>query len=303
MLVRLAPSGVATATTSELGGRAVTTAFVLGGGGHLGAHEVGMLRALLERGVRPDLVVGTSVGALNGAVVATTGDLSAVERLTDLWTSIDRSRVLDTSLVAQVRNVVRARTHLHDASGLRRLVAEAVGVERFDQLVVPFECVAASIERSAARYFSSGPLVDAILASSAVPGLLPPVRIGDEHFLDGGLVSSIPLDRAVARGATTVWVLQVGRVEEDLVAPTQPWEVAAIAFEISRRHRFVETMAQLPEGIDVHVLPTGDAKAFNDLSQYRSTSGSDAAERIAVSHRASLAYLDALPAQHGEATP
>ena len=160
-----------------------------------------------------------------------------------------------------------------------------------EDLPVSFECVAASIERSNAHHFNSGPIVEAVLASSAVPGLLPPVAIGGEHYLDGGLVASIPLDRAIARGADQIFVLQVGRVEEPLTAPTRPWEVALVAFEISRRHRFVEALATVPDHVEVHVLPTGDPKAFNDLRQYREASD-DVAGRIAQSYEASVAYLD-----------
>ncbi|MEM9042092.1 MAG: patatin-like phospholipase family protein [Actinomycetota bacterium] len=270
----------------------MTTAFVLGGGGHLGAHEVGMLRALHERGIRPDVIVGTSIGALNGAAFATTGDGSAIDRLAETWTSIDRSGVLDNSFVERLKTLWSTKTHLYDNDRFRRLVADAVGTDSFDDLAVPFECVAASIERSSAVYLSSGSLVDAILASSAVPGLLPPVEIDGEHHLDGGLVASIPLDRAIRRGASTVYVLQVGRIEDPLTAPTKPWEVAMIAFEISRRHRFAEAMRDLPDGVAVHVLPTGDAKSFNDLSQYGGTTGDEAKERIEQSYRATGVYLD-----------
>ena len=88
---------------------------------------------------------------------------------------------------------------------------------------MPFECVAASIERAREHWFSTGDLIEPVLASCALPGVFPPVRIGDEHFFDGGLVNSVPLDRAVARGADTVWVLHVGRLEEELAAPRFLW--------------------------------------------------------------------------------
>ena len=130
-----------------------------------------------------------------------------------------------------------------------------------------------------------------MLASSAVPGLLPPVEIDGEHHLDGGLVASIPLDRAIARGAREVFVLQVGRVEQPLVAPTRPWEVALVAFEISRRHRFTEALATVPDGVTVHVLPTGEPKSFTDVSQYRTTGRDAVADRIERSYEASAAYL------------
>lgn len=251
-----------------------------------------MLRALCERDIVPDTIIGTSIGALNGAVIAADPTSAAVEKLTELWTTIDRAGVLNGSLFSQVKTLMRSKTHLHENSTFRDLVADTLGVANFEDLVVPFECVAASIERATARYFSEGPLVDAVLASSAVPGLLPPVEIDGEHFLDGGLVASIPLDRAVKRGASTVYVLQVGRVEEELTPPSRPWEVALVAFEISRRHRFAEAMDNLPENVEVHVLPTGDSKSFKDLSQYRGGQSDRAARRIDCSYAASAAYLD-----------
>ncbi len=269
-----------------------SVAFVLGGGGPLGAHEVGMLRALLEAGIVPDLVVGTSIGALNGAVVAADPSLAAIDRLHDLWVTVGRDAVFGGSLGDRVRTVWGSWTHVFDNSGLRRLLADALPVERIEELAVPFECVAACIERATARYFTEGPIVDAVLASSAVPGLLPPVAIDGEHHLDGGLVASIPLDRAYAHGADEVYVLQVGRIEEPLTAPTRPWEVALVAFEISRRHRFTEALASVPDGVDVHVLPTGDPKAFNDLSQYRGGASAAVDRRIAQSYEATMAYLE-----------
>jgi NTE family protein len=158
---------------------------------------------------------------------------------------------------------------------------------------VPFECVAASIERAAEHWFTSGPVVDAVVASAAVPGILPPVRIGDEHFLDGGLVNSIPISRAVEHGAHIVYVLQVGRVEEPLTVPRRPWEVGLVAFEIARRHRFAFDLSNLPEGVAVHVLPTGAVEPvrYNDLTQLRYRRFAGIEERIAGAQEAATAYL------------
>ena len=113
------------------------------------------------------------------------------------------------------------------------------------------------IDSASAHWFSSGPVVPAVMASCAVPGLLPPVAIGGAHYFDGGVVDSIPVGRAVALGASTVYVLQVGRIESPLEVPARPWEVGPVAFEIARRHRFHEEMSALPEGVRAHVLPTG----------------------------------------------
>jgi NTE family protein len=233
-------------------------AFVLGGGGVLGAHEVGMLHALCEAGVAPDIVVGTSVGAVNGALIAAGFSPDAVTHLANLWTSIGDEGVFGGSALTRMSTLLKSRTHLHPNDALRGLLEEHLPVPRIEDLAVPFQCVAASIERAAAHWFARGPIVDAVLASAAVPGLLPPVEIDGEHFYDGGLVHSIPVGRAVELGARTVYVLQVGRVEEPLTPPGSPLQVAVVAFEIARRHRFVEEMEQLPPEITVHVLPSGD---------------------------------------------
>src|SRR2546428_199027 len=125
----------------------------------------------------------------------------------------------------------------------------------------PCKRVATTIEKAANLCCDCGRRADAILASAAVPGVLPPVEIGGEHFVDGGIVNSIPISRAVELGARDIYVLQVGRVEAPLVPPRTPLQVALVAFEIARRHRFARDLATLPTGVTAHVLPTGEPKA------------------------------------------
>ena len=268
------------------------TAFVLGGGGVLGAHEVGMLRALEETGVRPDLVVGTSIGALNGVFVAAEPD-TAVERLTSLWSDDSVRDVFGARMFARLWTLARSGTHLHSNEPLRRMLDELLPVRTFEELAVPFQCVAAGIETAMAHWFTSGPLPPAVLASCAAPGLLPPVRIGDAHYFDGGLVHSIPVGRAVMLGATTIYVLHVGRIERGLTPPRWPWEVGMVAFEIARRHRFFEEMETLPDGLTVHVLPAGgkSQKAGVDLAQMRYRNVSGIRAHIERAYQASLEYL------------
>jgi NTE family protein len=256
-----------------------------------------MLRALLERAIVPDLVLGTSVGAINGAAVAADPTLAGVERLAALWSTMGRGDVFGETLLRRMTTLARTRTHLHAGDALRARLTEALGVERIEELAVAFQCVAASIERAEEHWFSDGPLVDAVLASASVPGLLPPVQIGGEHFVDGGIVNSIPVSRAVTLGAQRIYVLHVGRLDRPLEPPRWPWEVALVAFEIARRHRFLGDLAALPAGLDVHVLPTGqqDPPRFTDLAQYRYRDTSHVGERIARAHEASAAYLD----EHG----
>jgi NTE family protein len=270
-------------------------AFVLGGGGLLGAAEAGMARALLESGVRPDLVCGTSVGAINGAALAADPTPSGVKRLLGMWDALANEGMLDGSVIRRVAEVVRRRTSLHGNGALRRLLCEQLPAHTFEELAVPFECVAASIEQAREHWFSTGDLIEPVLASCALPGVFPPVRIGDEHYFDGGLVNSIPLDRAVHHGADIIWVLHVGRLEEELAAPRFLWEVGFVAFEISRRHRFHGDLERVGSDVTVHVLPTGlpqrPAAKWSNL-RYRDTRR--IARRADLAYEATRDYLEAL---------
>jgi len=244
-------------------------AFVLGGGGVLGAHEVGMLRALAERDIVPDMVLGTSIGAVNGAFFAADPTRAGVERLTELWRDSGWAERSTGTTLRRLSTLARSGTHLQSLDDMRERLAAMLPVRRVEDLRVPFQCVAASIERAAEHWFDSGPLTEVVLASCAVPGVLPPVAINGEHFIDGGIVNSIPVSRAVTLGARRIYVLQVGRVEQPLKPPRRPWEVGLVAFEVARRHRFAHDLRSLPEGIELHLLPTGGsaAPAYNDVGQ------------------------------------
>jgi NTE family protein len=281
------------ASTRVPGGRG-GTAFVLGGGGVLGAAEVGMLRALFEHRIRPDMIVGTSVGAINGALVAGDPTPLGVDRLSGVWAELTSEGIFTGSVLTRARTLVRTRTHVHAREPLRDLLTAHLPVRTFAELEVPFQCVAASIERAAEHWFTDGTLIEAVLASCAVPGLLPPVEIDGEHYLDGGLVHSIPVGRAVALGADTIYVLHVGRIDRPLRPPARPWEVALVAFEIARRHRFAADLAALPPGVTLHVLPSGDPgpPAAGDLRNLRYRDLSGVPDRIDRAYVAARDYLD-----------
>jgi NTE family protein len=278
------------------GARSREVAFVLGGGGVLGAHEVGMLRALAERGVEPDLVLGTSIGAVNGAFYAADPTLSGVERLIELWRDPSWAERSAGATLRRLGTLARSGTHLQSLAEMRTRLHELLPVRRVEELPVQFQCVAASIERAAEHWFETGALADVVLASCAVPGILPPVAIEGEHFIDGGIVNSIPVSRAVSLGARRIYVLQVGRLEQALKPPRWPWEVGLVAFEVARRHRFAHDLHSLPEGIELHVLPTGGsaAPAYNNLTgQLRVRRAIRTIERqIGSAYEASLRYLE-----------
>ena len=271
----------------------MTTAFVLGGGGVLGAVEVGMLRALFERGITPDLVLGTSVGALNGAMVARDPTIGVIDDLVDLWRGAGEggADVYGDSPLRTVRRAVSTGTHLWSSQPLHQALVDQFGDVTFEELPVRFQVCAASIERAAEHWFDSGPVVPAVVASAAVPGLLPPAKVGDEHYLDGGIVNSIPLGRAVKLGATRVFVLQVGRFDRPLTVPRRPWEVARVSFEIARRHRFIRELDELPAGVTAHVLPARGTSSRDD-SLLGSRDFSGVQQRIDETYAASVEYLD-----------
>jgi NTE family protein len=272
-------------------GHTPRVAFVLGGGGVLGASEVGMLQALSDAGIVADVVLGTSIGAVNGVAYAADPD-NAPKRLAELWTQLgeEDDNPFSGSMLGRLATLARTRTAVHEHAGLRDLLASSLPVSTFEELAIPFQCVAASIERARAVWFDHGELIPPVLASCAVPGLLPPVRIGDEHFYDGGLVHSIPVGRAIELGAETIFALHVGRVEAPLTVPEKPWQVGLVAFEIGRRHRFHEEVDKAPPGL-VHVLPTGyDPPRWDDPRQLRQ-SMANLTERIEAAREATATYL------------
>jgi len=252
----------------------------------MGALQVGMLRALLERRIRPDLVLGCSVGALNGAALAAEPTLAMVGRLQEVWLDLEDKRVLPGGLLPTTVQLARRGAAVHTSAGLRQVVEGVLHQRTFAELVVPFQCVATAIADAREVWFSEGDLVEAILASAALPAVLPPVEIDGVRYMDGAVVNDVPLTRAVELGATTVYVLHTGTFERPRPEPRRPFDMALHAYWIARRARFRRDLAALPPDIDLVLLPTGKAPAlrYNDLSK------SDAL--IDLAYRASSEALD-----------
>lgn len=181
--------------------------FVLGGGGSLGAAQVGMLRALAERGIVADLVVGTSVGALNGALVAL-DPADVVDRLAPVWAAMTRRVVFPGGPLSQARTLRRGRTHLFPNTGLHAVIdAHLPRDATFADLAVPFGAVTMDVTTAAAHVVRDGPLAPALLASAAIPGIYPAVDVGGRQLYDGGVVANVPLIQALAMGARSLVVL------------------------------------------------------------------------------------------------
>jgi NTE family protein len=181
--------------------------YVLGGGGSLGAVQVGMLQALSEHDVPPDFVAGTSVGSLNGAVLAV-DPKSAANRLSHLWARMTRDRVFPGGLLAQARTLQHTRTHLFANTGLTAVIGEFIGADQtFADLALPFAAVTTDIATARPHVLRDGLLLPALLASSAIPGIFAPVELGSRRLYDGGLVANVPMRQAVAMGARSLVVL------------------------------------------------------------------------------------------------
>src|SRR6516162_2081702 len=184
------------------------TAFVLAGGAALGAMQAGMVHALYERGIVPDLLVGTSAGALNAAflasrppTVATAGELAAI------WRGLRRSDVLPLRPATLLGGLAGRRDHLVPDHGLRRLATRHVQFERLEQASIPLHLVAFDLLSGNEVRLSDGPAVDAVLAATAIPGVLPPVRWRGQLLADGGIAGNTPISHAVALSAQRIYVL------------------------------------------------------------------------------------------------
>lgn len=185
-------------------------AFVLAGGGSLGAVQVGMLRALVEAGVQADLVVGASVGAVNGAHFAGRPDAAGIEALAMIWRRLRRRDVFPFSPLDGLRSLLPGRNHLVDPARLRRLIERHVAYRDFDEAALPFHVVATDVLIGTEVVVSSGSVVDAVMASAAIPGVFPPVRIDGRHLADGGIANNTPISVALDQGAETLVVLPTG---------------------------------------------------------------------------------------------
>jgi NTE family protein len=277
------------ATVHELPQRSAgpRTVFVLGGGGNLGAVQVGMLRALADRGILPDVVIGCSVGALNGSALAFDPTAAGVRRLETLWLELGGTDVCPSGRLSGPWQILWRGRSMHGNHGLRRLVERFLPVRTFEELAVPFECVATSLDTGSDRWFSKGPLIEPVLASAALPAVFPPVTINGERLIDGAVVDNVPISRAVALGAERIYVLHVGNFDRPRPEPKRPIDVLLQAFSIARSYRFHLDMRSLPEGVEATVMPAIEPPKlhYSDFGRSR--------ELIERGYAASAAMLDA----------
>jgi NTE family protein len=234
----------------------MTTAFVLSGGGSLGAVQVGMLHALAERGVTPDLMLGTSAGALNAVFVAAHGVRpSALARLAATWAALRRDDVFPVRAPQMLLALSGARDSLCTHHGLKRLVRQHVDFDRLEDAPIPVHLVATDLLSGDEVLLSEGDTLTAVLASSAVPAVLPPVRRDGRTLVDGGLADNAAISQAVALGADRIYVLPTGYACALPAPPTRPLGVAVQALTLLVQQRLITDVALYADRVDLVVLP------------------------------------------------
>jgi NTE family protein len=234
----------------------MTTAFVLSGGGSLGAVQVGMLRALADRGFEPDLMVGASAGALNAAFVAGRGFTpDTLDELAAVWRGLRRQDVFPFAPHRQLLALAGARSSLCGADGLRRLIDTHLTYARLEDAAIPVHVVATDVLSGRDVLISSGDPAPAVLASASIPAVLPPVEIEGRALFDGGVADNTPISKAVALGADRVVVLPAGVACALPSPPRSALATAVHAITLLIEQRLVLDVGAYHDHVELVVLP------------------------------------------------
>ncbi len=234
----------------------MTTAFVLSGGGSLGAVQVGMLQTLADRGEEPDLLVGSSAGALNAAYVAGRGfSHDTLDGLADIWRRLRRQDVFPFAPHQHLLALAGARPSLCSADGLRRLIATHLDLERLEDAQIPVHVVATDVLSGKEVLLSTGDPAPAVLASASIPAVLPSVEIDGRFLFDGGVADNTPISQAIALGADRIVVLPAGVACALETPPRSALSTAIHAITLLIEQRLVLEVAAYHEQVDMVVLP------------------------------------------------
>ena len=264
----------------------MTTAFVLSGGGSLGAVQVGMLQALATHGVEPDLLVGTSAGAMNAAWIAAHGtSADSLAGLAGVWTGLRRRRVFPLDIRTALRGLLGHGPAVISSDSLQALVTACAGISMLDEARIPLHLVTTDLLSGRTVLISAGSLVTGVLASAAIPGVFPPVVIGGRHLIDGGVAHHTGVHQAVALGATSIYVLPTGTPCALPAPPTSAVGTALHALTLLTERRLAREMADLAEAAVIKVLPPLCPLSISAMDFTR------AAELIDRARQASLEWI------------
>jgi NTE family protein len=239
------------------GSRPPRTAFVLSGGASLAALQAGMLRALYELGVAPDLLVATSAGAINASFVASRPQTVATARaLGRIWRTLRRDDIFPVSPWVLAGGLLGKRDHLVAGNALRGLLERHLQLADLADSPIPLHAVAFDVDAGTEVLLSEGPALDAIAASAALPGVFAPVRLGDRRLIDGGVVNNTPISHAVELGAERVIVLPT--MDRSFARPVQTrtaFGAALDALGLMMRSRLEADIARFSSEVELVVLP------------------------------------------------
>lgn len=232
------------------------TAFVLSGGASLGAVQVGMVQALYERGIETDLIVGCSVGAINGGFLASRqqGPASA-EDLAEVWRGISRGQVFPLNPLTGFFGFFGARDHLIPDRGLRKLIESHLEFERLEEAPVALHVIATDLLGGHELRISEGDAVRALMASAALPGVFPAVEWRGRKLIDGGVSNNAPIADAIELGADRVYVLPTGSACELPAAPRGAVAMVLHATSLLVTRRLLVEAELLRDQAELIVLP------------------------------------------------
>jgi NTE family protein len=240
----------------RLADRAMITAFVLSGGGSLGAVQVGMMQALTERGIVADLLVGTSAGAINAAYLAGHGtDLQSLDGLAASWLAARRGEIFPLEPRHQMLALAGRRSSLFSDRGIRRLISTNLDYRRLEDALIPIHVVATDLLSGVEVVLSHGDAVSAVLASTAIPGVFPAVQRDGLILVDGGLADNTAISVAVDLGCDRIYVLPTGFACASTQAPPTPQAIALHALGFLTQQRLIVDIARFGSVVDLRVLP------------------------------------------------
>ena len=264
-----------------MGQTEINTAFVMAGGGSLGAVEVGMLQALLAWGEAPAFIVGASAGAINGAFFAAEPTAAGVAKLDRIWRGLRRRDVFPLNL-RSVLGWFAHGGHLVDSAGIRQLLERHLPYQQLENAALPIHIVASDMINGDEVLLSHGPAVDAILASAAIPGVFAPVRIDGRMLVDGGVANNTPISTAVRLGATRVIVLPTGFACALKSVPSNAVARAMHALSLLVARQLVHDAERYAAKVELRIVPS---LCPLDCSPYDYSAGAMLIDRAELSTR------------------
>lgn len=249
---------------------------------------MGALHALFERGIRPDLAVGTSVGALNATWLAMDPTTAGVAHLESSWRNMKEGDLFPGGRfkASWARMLVKGN-RVFENSGLKRTIENTLGPARFEDAQIPLAVTATELETGNEMLFTSGPVLGPLLASTAMPGIFPPVEVDGRTYIDGGVANNVPIAPAAGLGATTIYVMNSTSHTRQRRPLNRPMDYLLHAFTLARAQRLVLEQMYLKDKVRLVMLPTVTLDFFVPFASMEHTG-----QLIEISYEQTANFLD-----------